>query len=135
MSREFDLTSIWNRYVLDSLILTEPSIFESTLYAASWLPFPFPHIDVVVQARGIDLADLAAQCQHRSEAHISRHAEHVRHAAGSSFAGGKAAADLHIQDSISTAGYRLSTALLLCVQDQAASFWSNVSLPQGAAEG
>lgn len=57
MSREFDLTHIWNRYVLDSIILAEPSIFESTLYAASWLPFPFPHIDVVVQARGIDLAD------------------------------------------------------------------------------
>ena len=59
MSREFDLTYIWNRYVLDSIILAEPSIFESTLYAASWLPFPFPHIDVVVQARGIDLADVS----------------------------------------------------------------------------
>lgn len=57
MSREFDLTHLWNRYVLESLILAEPSIFQSTLYAASWLPFPFPHIDVVVEARGIDLAD------------------------------------------------------------------------------
>lgn len=58
MSREFDLTHLWNRYVLESLILAEPSIFQSTLYAASWLPFPFPHIDVVVEARGIDLADV-----------------------------------------------------------------------------
>ncbi|KAL3137283.1 hypothetical protein ABBQ32_006825 [Trebouxia sp. C0010 RCD-2024] len=57
MSREFDLTHSWNRYVTESVILSEPSIFESTLYAASWLPFPFPHIDVVVSARGIDLAD------------------------------------------------------------------------------
>ncbi len=66
MSREFDLTHIWNRYVLDSTILAEPSIFQSTLYAASWLPFPFPHIDVVVEARGIDLADV------RSQGHVFR---------------------------------------------------------------
>lgn len=59
MSREFDLTHSWNRYVTESVILSEPSIFESTLYAASWLPFPFPHIDVVVSARGIDLADVS----------------------------------------------------------------------------
>ena len=71
MSREFDLTHTWNRYVTESIILAEPSIFESTVYAASWLPFPFPHIDVVVAARGIDLADvsfwavLAAACHHR----------------------------------------------------------------------
>ncbi len=62
MSREFDLTHLWNRYVLESLILAEPSIFQSTLYAASWLPFPFPHIDVVVEARGIDLADVRLCC-------------------------------------------------------------------------
>jgi len=62
MSREFDLTHLWNRYVLESLILAEPSIFQSTLYAASWLPFPFPHIDVVVEARGIDLADVCLCC-------------------------------------------------------------------------
>lgn len=62
MSREFDLTHLWNRYVLESLILAEPSIFQSTLYAASWLPFPFPHIDVVVEARGIDLADVWPRC-------------------------------------------------------------------------
>ena len=60
MSREFDLTHLWNRYVLESIILAEPSIFQSTLYAASWLPFPFPHIDVVVEARGVDLADVSA---------------------------------------------------------------------------
>ncbi len=60
MSREFDLTHTWNRYVTKSVILAEPSIFESTLYAASWLPFPFPHIDVVVAARGIDLADVSS---------------------------------------------------------------------------
>lgn len=59
MSREFDLTHLWNRYVLESIILAEPSIFQSTLYAASWLPFPFPHIDVVVEARGVDLADVS----------------------------------------------------------------------------
>ena len=62
MSREFDLTHTWNRYVTESIILAEPSIFESTLYSASWLPFPFPHIDVVVQARGIDLADVSCMC-------------------------------------------------------------------------
>jgi len=62
MSREFDLTHLWNRYVLESLILAEPSVFQSTLYAASWLPFPFPHIDVVVEARGIDLADVRLCC-------------------------------------------------------------------------
>lgn len=60
MSREFDLTHTWNRYVTESVILAEPSIFESTLYAASWLPFPFPDIDVVVAARGIDLADVSS---------------------------------------------------------------------------
>ena len=59
MSREFDLTHTWNRYVTESVILAEPSIFESTVYAASWLPFPFPHIDVVVAARGMDLADVS----------------------------------------------------------------------------
>ena len=62
MSREFDLTYTWNRYVIESLILAEPSIFESTLYASSWLPFPFPHLDVVVTARGIDLADVSVSC-------------------------------------------------------------------------
>ena len=61
MSREFDLTHTWNRYVTESIILSEPSIFESTLYAASWLPFPFPHIDVVVNAQGIDLAEVRSQ--------------------------------------------------------------------------
>ena len=61
MSREFDLTHTWNRYVTESIILSEPSIFESTLYAASWLPFPFPHIDVVVNARGIDLAEVRSR--------------------------------------------------------------------------
>ena len=60
LSREFDLTSTWNSYVLDSIILEEPSIFESTVYSGSWLPFPFPAIDVVVQARGFDLADVSA---------------------------------------------------------------------------
>lgn len=59
MSREFDLTHSWNRYVTESVILAEPSIFESTLYAASWLPFPFPDIDLVVAARGIDLAEVS----------------------------------------------------------------------------
>lgn len=59
LSREFDLTSTWNSYVLDSMILQEPSIFESTVYSGSWLPFPFPSIDCVVQARGVDLADVS----------------------------------------------------------------------------
>lgn len=59
LSREFDLTSTWNSYVLDSIILEEPSIFESTVYSGSWLPFPFPAIDCVVQARGVDLADVS----------------------------------------------------------------------------
>lgn len=70
MSREFDLTHLWNRYVLESLILAEPSIFQSTLYAASWLPFPFPHIDVVVEARGIDLADVCPFCFNPPSIHI-----------------------------------------------------------------
>ena len=69
MSREFDLTHTWNRYVTESMILAEPSIFESTIYAASWLPFPFPHIDVVVTARGVDLADVRCQAAFVAASH------------------------------------------------------------------
>ncbi|KAK9818228.1 hypothetical protein WJX72_009079 [[Myrmecia] bisecta] len=57
LAREFDLTSTWNRYVLDSTVIHEPSIFESFIYAAAWLPFPFTHQDVLLHARGADCAE------------------------------------------------------------------------------
>ncbi|KAK9842693.1 hypothetical protein WJX74_000794 [Apatococcus lobatus] len=56
MGREFDLASTWNSYMLDSLILSEPSLFEATLYASNWLPFPFSPCDCIVHAKGYDLA-------------------------------------------------------------------------------
>ena len=59
LAREFDLTSSWNKYTLDSTILHEESIFETVVYAAAWLPPPFPQPDSVLQARGLDLAEVS----------------------------------------------------------------------------
>ena len=58
MGREFDLASSWNKYMLDSIILSQPSMFEATLYACNWLPFPFSSCDCVVNAKGYDLAEV-----------------------------------------------------------------------------
>ena len=59
LAREFDLTSSWNKYTLDSTILHEESIFETVVYAAAWMPPPFPQADSVLQARGLDLAEVS----------------------------------------------------------------------------
>ena len=59
LAREFDLTSSWNKYTLDSTILHEESIFETLVYAAAWMPPPFPQADSVLQARGLDLAEVS----------------------------------------------------------------------------
>ncbi len=61
LAREFDLTSMWNSFVLDSTVLHEPSIFESFVYAGNWLPFPFSCMDAVIHARGVDLSEVWPQ--------------------------------------------------------------------------
>ena len=58
LGREFDLASSWNKYLLDSVILSQPSMFEATLYACNWLPFPFSSCDCIVHAKGYDLAEV-----------------------------------------------------------------------------
>jgi hypothetical protein len=56
LAREFDLTKTWNKFCTDSVILSEPSIFESYVYGSAWMLFPFPQMDTLVHAHGVDLA-------------------------------------------------------------------------------
>lgn len=44
------------RFSLDSLKLHEPSIFESYVYGAQWMPPPFRNFQGMIHARGFDLA-------------------------------------------------------------------------------
>ena len=60
LAAEYDLISHWNKYIMDPTILSSPTIYESTVYSATWLPFPFPAMDLVVKARGFDLAEVRA---------------------------------------------------------------------------
>lgn len=58
LAREFDLMSSWNHYVLDSSLLHVPTIWQSWVYAALWMPFPFPQMDALAQGRGYDLSEV-----------------------------------------------------------------------------
>lgn len=59
MAREFDLMKTWNKYVTDSRLLHAPTIWESWVYGALWMPFPFPQIDALATGRGYDLSDVS----------------------------------------------------------------------------
>ena len=63
LAREFDLMSGWNPYVKDSSLLYAPTIWQSWVYAALWMPFPFPQIDTLATGRGYDLSE-ASLCWH-----------------------------------------------------------------------
>ena len=65
LAREFDLMSGWNPYVKDSSLLHAPTIWQSWVYAALWMPFPFPQIDTLAMGRGYDLSE-ASPCWHSS---------------------------------------------------------------------
>lgn len=65
LAREFDLMSGWNPYVKDSSLLYAPTIWQSWVYAALWMPFPFPQIDTLATGRGYDLSEASA-CWHSS---------------------------------------------------------------------
>ncbi|KAL4425457.1 hypothetical protein ABPG75_009473 [Micractinium tetrahymenae] len=54
---EFDLIVTWNKFSLASLMLAEPSIFESYVYGAQWMMRPFKPMQGLLHARGFDLAD------------------------------------------------------------------------------
>lgn len=57
LAREWDLLPTWNKFCLDAIKLLEPSIFESYVYGAQWMMKPFKHMQSIVHARGIDLAE------------------------------------------------------------------------------
>lgn len=54
---EWDLLSSWNTTCRDTIVLESPSLWEGTVYTAQWMPFPFPDGQVLVRAKGHDLAD------------------------------------------------------------------------------
>lgn len=54
--QEFDLVSSWVHYVKESLVLHHPSIWESWVYAALWMPFPLAQLDALIKCRGYDLS-------------------------------------------------------------------------------
>ena len=56
LAREFDLMSTWNKYIVESQLLHAPSIWESTVYAGLWMPFPFPVVDALGLGQGFDLS-------------------------------------------------------------------------------
>ena len=55
LAAEYDLMSSWNKFILDAAILHAPSMFETTVYSATWLPFPLPQADLLVTGKGFDL--------------------------------------------------------------------------------
>jgi len=57
---EVDLFRGWNRFVVESATLSRAARFTQTLYAASWIPPPFPDFDVCVRVRGHDAGEPAA---------------------------------------------------------------------------
>ena len=57
---EVDLFRGWNRFVVESATLARAARFTQTLYAASWIPPPFPDFDVCVRVRGHDAGEPAA---------------------------------------------------------------------------
>lgn len=56
LAREFDLMHSWNHYIIDSQMLLAPSIWQSYVYAAMWMPFPFPQMECLGTGRGYDLS-------------------------------------------------------------------------------
>ena len=48
------------RYVVEALVLGKPSIFQRICYSATWMPFPFPHIDIFIKSQGYDLGEVCA---------------------------------------------------------------------------
>lgn len=57
LAHEWDLLPSWNSFCIEAIKLAEPSIFESFVYGAQWMMTPFKHMQSIVHARGIDLAD------------------------------------------------------------------------------
>ena len=58
LAAEYDLMPTWNKYVVDATVVAQPSIFDSYVYSATWLPFPFPLVDLLVRGRGFDLGQV-----------------------------------------------------------------------------
>lgn len=54
---EWDLLTTWNKFAIDTLKLAEPSIFESFVYGAQWLPPGIKDAHAFVHAKAYDLAD------------------------------------------------------------------------------
>ena len=46
------------RYVVEARVLAKPSIFQRVCYSATWMPFPFPHIDICIASQGYDLGEV-----------------------------------------------------------------------------
>jgi len=59
LAREFDLMTTWNHYIVESQLLYAPTIWESTVYAGLWMPFPFPHMDCLGTGRGFDISEVS----------------------------------------------------------------------------
>lgn len=59
LAREFDLMNSWNHYITDSQMLLAPSIWQSYVYAAMWMPFPFPQMECLGTGRGYDLSKVS----------------------------------------------------------------------------
>ncbi|GBF90344.1 hypothetical protein Rsub_02450 [Raphidocelis subcapitata] len=55
MAREFDLVPTWNSYITQTDILQITSLVELLVYASVWIPWPFAHRDVLIQAVGMDM--------------------------------------------------------------------------------
>ena len=62
LAHEFDLTSSWNKFVMVSLILAQPSLLRGLIYVNSWLPWPIKNRSLAMDAVGWDLLSEMGCC-------------------------------------------------------------------------
>ena len=75
LAREFDLMTTWNHYIVESQLLHAPTIWESTVYAGLWMPFPFPQMDCLGTGRGFDLSEVCLSPTFLQTAFVLRRSE------------------------------------------------------------
>lgn len=55
VAREFDVVGSYNTFALDHSVLAEPSIFESIVYAGTYMPFPMKALELILSVKWANL--------------------------------------------------------------------------------
>ena len=57
IAREFDLVTSWNKFCSNALILSVHSLMSLSIYAESWLPWPYANRSLILKALACDVLD------------------------------------------------------------------------------